>query len=253
MTGPAASRLLSTAQRLGDEPIIKFAADILASRKEEARKRKRARSHQYERAILHDTTDEWTGPQNTEYTAYQLRIANDDVPTEEILTQDIVKTYQKAVARGETEIANRLKQTIDARHEKQRTKMKADRRKSARKASTKKNKRWRAAYPNNYLPASNPYRTELSERDYRILDGTIGLFGVSLRDLQYIRLLCENSGNQNLVELADRQIYYKEHPNAVFITHDREEALDIIEKLLGIRITRYRKSRKPLKREQNEV
>lgn len=118
--GRAAAKLLKKAESLNDDPVIALAKEIVSTRKEEAKERHRVCAHDSERNIMHGTNDHWVPPKNTEYTDFQERIVNGDVAMETVNMRDIVRTYQKAVSRGETDIAARLWKIIEERREKRR-------------------------------------------------------------------------------------------------------------------------------------
>lgn len=215
---------LKNAIAANDEYYIETAKNLLEHFKEEAKAKSLERARERSRCIFHGETIVWKQPKSTEYTERQKKIARDEIPFEEVHTNELVSLCKKARAAGDEQLADMIYDFIlDRREAEQEKKLK------------------------HLYKKSSPYTDsgdDFEGRDYLtlweegVLRNDIDPEECSTEHLEHILDVVRKGNNETYIKVAERLVVYRHDPSIVYITQDTEEALAIIEKITGIPIRR---------------
>ena len=90
---------LKNAIAANDEYYIETAKNLLEHFKEEAKVKNQERARERGQRILHGKEIVWKQPKSTEYTERQKKIARDEIPFEEVHTNELVSLCKKSKSR----------------------------------------------------------------------------------------------------------------------------------------------------------
>lgn len=207
-----------------DEYYIETAKNLIEHFKEETKIKNAERARERSQRILRGEEIVWKQPKSTEYTERQKKIARDEIPFEEVHTNELVSLCKKARAVGDEELADMIYDFILDRREVEQEK--------------KLNLLYKKASP--YTDAGDDFkgRDYLTLWEEGVLRNDIDPEECSTEHLEHILDVVRKGNNETYIKVAERLVAYRHDPSIVYITQDTEEALAIIEKITGLPIRR---------------
>lgn len=207
-----------------DEYFIETSKNLIEHFKEEAKIKNQERARERSQRILRGEDIVWKQPKSTEYTERQKMIARDEIPFEKVHTNELVSLCKKARAAGDEELADMIYDFILDRREVEHEK--------------KLNLLYKKSSP--YTDSGDDFegRDYLTLWEEGVLRNDIDPEECSTEHLEHILDVVRKGDNEMYIQIAERLVAYRHDPSIVYITHDTEEALAIIEKITGLPIRR---------------
>jgi len=217
--------LLKSATAINDEENIKLAKDLLEYSKNETQKHNLERAIIRHKKIMEGIPIEYRQPKTTEYTEHQKKIIRDEIHMEDVHSNELVSIMQKAKSVGDTELADLVYTIIKERQE------------AVTEKRLEKFRKFKERDKNefNFFDSS---RTTLTKDEVDLLQSKFDDSECSLELLYHIRDVAKMNNDEKNLELAELFIQYKQHPEIVYRTQDKNEAMENIERILGIPIRR---------------
>lgn len=214
----------------GDEELLLRTEKQREKLKKEQYRRKNQRSAERVKKIRHNEEIKWKQPKSNEYTEHQKKIVRGEIPYEEVHTNELISIHLKAHNIGDYELSERLLDLITARREE-----------SIEKETRRKNEYKRLRQ--KVCRSLKSIDSDIGQTDTTLLEQSILLGLVTVDDCSEQQLLqvitsSQKRNNEKLYGLAKAMLYYKQNPEAIYSTRNHQEAIDLIEKLLGIPIRR---------------
>lgn len=217
--------LLKSATAINDDETIALAADLLAYSKAETKKRTLERSKIRSRKLTHGIPIEYRQPKTTEYTEHQKKIIRDEIPMDEVHSNELISIMQKAKLVGDIELAELCNTIIKERQEDELEK----------RMGRVDILRERYDEKSDFFDSSS---TTLSKNEIDMLQSKVDDSECTLEHFYHIRDVAKLNNDEKNLKLAELFIQYKTHPETVYRTQDKNEAMENIERILGIPIRR---------------
>lgn len=215
--------LLERAKANNDKDTIETAQALLNYCQEEAKQRNCERARERTRCIYHGEEIAWKQPKSTEYTERQKQIARNEIPLDKLHGNELASLCKKARANGDSELADMIYDLILERRE------------------DEKAKRLKHLYDRK---ATVYYDDKFEGRDYltsweeAVLNNDADPEECSTKHLEHILDIVKKENNEKYIKTAERMVAYRHDPTVCYITHNTEEALRIIEQVIGLPIRR---------------
>lgn len=217
--------LLKSATAINDTETIALAADLLAYSKEEAMKHNLERIRIRRKKKREGILIEYRQPKTTEYTEHQKKIIRDEIPIENVHANELISIMQKAKLVGDTELVDLVSSIFKERQEDSLEK----------KENRLLQLRERYDGKSDFFDSS---RTTLTKNEIDMLQSKVDDSECTLEHLYHIRDVAKLNNDEKNLKLAELFIQYKTHPETVYRTQDKNEAMENIERILGIPIRR---------------
>lgn len=217
--------LLKSATAINDIETIALATDLLEYSKEEAKKHNLEKANIRNKKLREGIKIEYRQPKTTGYTEHQKKIIRDEISIEDVHSNELISIMQKAKSVGDMELAELCNAIIKERQEEELQK---------RKESVYL-LRERYDGKSDFFDSS---RTTLTKNEIDMLQSKVDDFECTLEHLYHIRDVAKLNNDEKNLRLAELFIQYKKHPEMVYRTQDKNEAMENIERILGIPIRR---------------
>ncbi len=230
MTGQGLYQFYKKAIANNDEALarkIKTQQDVL---KEERRKRGIQRATERLKKIDNNEKIEWRQPKSNEYTDHQKQIVRGEIPYEKVHTNELISIHMKARSIGDYELSERLLDLITARRKKS-----TETRALNRKVYGRFRKGTRGSSYNFY---SDTKYNQLNPVEQAILEGGVTIDECLEAHLTHIMKIAKNNNDAEMYMLAEKLLFYKQYPEDVYVVHNHQEAVDMLEELLQLPIRR---------------
>ena len=222
VTGQLASALLCSAQEKDDTDVIKLARSLVALSKKQSADKNRERAKNRMRKLFRNEKIEWKVPKSNEYTENQKKIIRGEIPVEKVRTNQLVIIHQKAKNTGDIELSERILSLIIDRRAKNRQRIIG----------------W-LNRPNKHNNSSATSINGLTSWERMVLDGDTEYS--SIEDLEHILTVCEHKGLKDESVFISTVLWYRNHPEDLYVAKDRNAAISVLEQVL----------RKPIKRPES--
>ena len=230
MTGQGLYHFYKKAIANNDEALairIKKQQDIL---KKEKYKRELQRSAERVNKINHNEPIVWKQPKSNEYTEHQKQIVRGEIPYEKVHTNELISVHLKARNIGDYELSERLLDLITSRREKS-----LEKKTQNHKIYTRFYKRSRSS---SYHLDYNTKHNELNIVEQAILEGRVTIDECLDDHLTHIMEFARKNNDEEIYIFAEKLLLYKQHPEAVYVVQNHQEAIDWLEELLQLPIRR---------------
>ena len=212
VTGQVANRLLYSAQKKNDTDVIKLAQSLIALSKQKAVENNRIRARERMHKLWHGEIIEWQEPKNNEYSEKQKRIVRGEIPLEEVHTNTLINIHQKAKNKGDIELSERILSLI-----------------IDRRMIDQKNTLRRIRYLRNNGGGGSSLK-RLTPWQQRVLEGESD--DCMIEELEHILAICEHRGYKDEAVFVSTILFYRKHPEELYITKDKNAAIDAIERMM---------------------
>lgn len=230
--GRAIWRLYKKALELDDGEIAARAQERLEQLKSEAVEKNRERVNN--RNSLKKLGEfQWKQPTLNEYSEHQKKVVRGEIPLENVHTKELINIHLKAHNVGDYELSERFGDLITTR------KIEAKEKKKARDIEySKTHSKLYKKIKNSKITEQIEDGTALTKLEQGILMGVIDLDECSEEQLEHILQVVQAEKDEFKILLAKNLLLYKKDPKAIYTVRDKNEALDMLEELLGLPIRR---------------
>ena len=216
------ARLRNKAILLNDQDLAQMIEVQLAQNKADSKARNLERAKKY----YHETKKKglsWQPAKTPVYSERQEKIIHNEIPYDSVTIRDLIAIRQKAVLNNDGVLADKMLDLI--------TDKKAE---SAEKARLRNIERDRQLRENGTKGFS--HKNMLNKEERGILSGHNYVSDYSLEHLYHIKEVCEKTNDNHNLEIINLLIQYVEHPESLYIVKSRDEALELIDKLMVLPI-----------------
>lgn len=168
---------------------------------------------------------QWKQPQSNEYTEHQKQIVRGEIPYEDVHTNELISIHLKAHNIGDYELSERVLDLINTRRQE------ATKRHDVYTKIRHKSKGYAAFKSDESIKF-------LAKWEQAVLMGYVDLDECSEEQLQHIIDAVQKHGDTEMITIAKQLMLYKTEPEVLYAVHEHREAIDMIERLLGLPIRR---------------
>lgn len=201
---------------------IKIRIDIL---KEASRDRNRKRASIRIKKIMQNEPIKWKQPKSNEYTEHQKQVIRNEIPLDEVHTNELVSIHQKAHSVGDFELSERILDLINERR--CASILKQEQRK---KLTNKRN--------SDFIKRGYDRTSILTISEQALINGDMHWDDYTEEDIKSIIVKLEKENGESDLNVAKEILYYKQHPESSYIVTTYDEAIDLLEELLKTDIRR---------------
>ncbi len=216
--------LLKHAVAINDTERIVVAKELLADAKKEVEERNRERARIRGQNIHNGLEIVYRQPKSLEYTERQKMIIRNEIPTEKVHANELIHIMQKAKAVGDIELADLVWNIIKERREE-----------SIEKSQQSFNLLLERKQKDT---AFNEKNLHLTKWEINVLQSKVDDRECSIEHLYHIRDVAKLNNDEENLKLAELFIQYRLHPETVYRTQNKDEAMNNIERIIGLPIRR---------------
>lgn len=218
--------LLISATKVNDKEIIEKTEKKIAQLKDEAAEKNRKQTRERMHRIYRGENPILKPAKSTKYTERHKQIIRNEIDPKSVHGTELAAILKIARAIKDYKTENLIDSILSERRENQREAL------CCRLEQLKKD----GASGNKIKYRKND--TGLVAEELALLNSEIDIDEVTEEDIQHIINICKETGDDKNLRIAELKLQYKQNPKSVYITQDVNEALSIIEKAMGIPITR---------------
>lgn len=215
--------LLKRAVNANDTEVIERAEKRLAELKEESAERNRQNSRESMHRLYRGESPVLKPTKRTEYTERHKQIIRNEIDPKTVHGTELTSILKIARVRNDYQIESLIESIITERRENQREAL---------------NKRLCKMKNDSRLLKYKKNDKSLTLEELSLLNCELDSDLFTVEDIEHIIDVCKTTNDTENLKLAELTLQYKQNPRLAYVTQDVDEALSIIEKAVGIPITR---------------
>ncbi len=218
--------LLISATKINDKEIMEKAEKRIAQLKDEAAEKNRKQARERMHRLYRGEAPVLKTTKSTKYTDRHKQIIRNEIDPKSVHGTELAAILKIARAIEDYKTEALIDSILSERREDQREAL----HRRLDKLKTDSDSGNTIKYRKN--------DTCLVAEELALLNSEIDIDEVTEEDIRHIINICKKTGDNENLRIAEMKLQYKQNPKSVYVTQDVNEALLIIEKSMGIPITR---------------